>query len=300
MLPYRFGGKLTFPLCRSCLEHGTDLPLHDKRVECPHSDKERALTGTWCTTEVEKVLEMDYRMLRIHKVCKFGEDCRGLFASYVDTWLQFKTDATGWPDDCITPAQREAYVADYKEKEGIRLDPTNIEKNPGLRSLAKLMLNSLWGKFGQRENIMQVKAFYDPNLFRLFMDTVTSDASTKIGWRSSTGPKQAARKSAPTSTSSLWPPLLLWLACTYTGPCSASENAIRKTHIISVVPVPRNPTLPQYITEYITSTDIKATMARSRAKSRGPTQRGVLRATQLSSIVPKNVGRVATPFGPSG
>ena len=27
----------------------------------------------------------------------------------------------------------------------IRLDPEKIEYNPGLRSLAKLMLNSLWG-----------------------------------------------------------------------------------------------------------------------------------------------------------
>lgn len=31
-----------------------------------------------------------------------------------------------------------------------------MEKNPGLRSLAKLMLNSFWGKFGQRLNQTQV------------------------------------------------------------------------------------------------------------------------------------------------
>ena len=36
----------------------------------------------------------------------------------------------------------------------------NIEKyefNPGLRSIAKLCLNSLWGKFGQRTNMSQTK-----------------------------------------------------------------------------------------------------------------------------------------------
>jgi len=29
--------------------------------------------------------------------------------------------------------------------EHIQLDPNKIEKNPGLRSIAKLMLNSFWG-----------------------------------------------------------------------------------------------------------------------------------------------------------
>ena len=34
-------------------------------------------------------------------------------------------------------------------------DPTKIQKNPGLRTLAKMMLNSMWGKFGQRTNKTQ-------------------------------------------------------------------------------------------------------------------------------------------------
>lgn len=40
------------------------------------------------------------------------------------------------------------YIDDYYDKEGILLDFDNIRKNPGLRQLAKLMLNSFWGKFG--------------------------------------------------------------------------------------------------------------------------------------------------------
>lgn len=31
-------------------------------------------------------------------------------------------------------------------REGIQLDPNQIVKNPGLRALAKLMLNSFWGE----------------------------------------------------------------------------------------------------------------------------------------------------------
>ena len=35
-----------------------------------------------------------------------------------------------------------------------------IEKNSGLKAVAKLCLNSLWGKFGQRQNKTQVIVIY--------------------------------------------------------------------------------------------------------------------------------------------
>ena len=56
-----------------------------------------------------------------------------------------KQEASGYPKECVTDEQKQRYIDDYYEKEGIRLDPNKIKYNPGLRSLAKLMLNSLWG-----------------------------------------------------------------------------------------------------------------------------------------------------------
>lgn len=55
---------------------------------------------------------------------------------------------------------KEAYVTKYLTKEGIPLDPNNIRRNPGRRSIAKLMLNSFWGKLGQRANLEQAKLCY--------------------------------------------------------------------------------------------------------------------------------------------
>ena len=46
VLPCRNGGKLTFPLCRTCVEVEMPKELHDRRHTCPHSPDERALTGT--------------------------------------------------------------------------------------------------------------------------------------------------------------------------------------------------------------------------------------------------------------
>ena len=39
-------------------------------------------------------------------------------------------------------------IATYEAREGIRLDPAKTAKNSGLRQRAKMMLNSMWGKFG--------------------------------------------------------------------------------------------------------------------------------------------------------
>ena len=61
-------------------------------------------------------------------------------------------------------------MEDFEHHEGVQLDPTKIPHNPGRRSLAKLILNSLWGKFGQKDNLMQDKTFFDLLPFQLFMD----------------------------------------------------------------------------------------------------------------------------------
>ena len=72
------------------------------------------------------------------------------------------------------------------------MDPTKIAKNPGLCSLAKLMVNLLWGKFGQRDNLIQVKTFSTriPSACSWTQNKTTPDtsvASVKIGWRCTTG-----------------------------------------------------------------------------------------------------------------
>ncbi len=77
------------------------------------------------------------------------------------------TDCSGYPKDCVTPEQRQIYVAEYLEHEGIELDPEKITHNPGLRALAKLMLNSFWGKLRGFLHIFYCLPYlpYSPYLF---------------------------------------------------------------------------------------------------------------------------------------
>ena len=70
--------------------------------------------------------------------------------------MKIKQEASGWPAECNTEEKKRNYLQEYEEHEGIRLDYDKVKKNPSLRLLAKLMLNSFWGKFRPRPNQTQV------------------------------------------------------------------------------------------------------------------------------------------------
>ena len=169
VLPYCHDSKLTFPLCHTW--------VHDNlTTTCQHTDDESALTGTWCTPELEEAIPHGYTILNVHEIWHFPASHTGLFADNVNTWLKLKEEASGWPRTCTTNEQRTAHIAAYQTREGIALNPAKMEKNDGQWPLAKLMLNSLWGKFGQRTDKIQVTnshefEFTNPQSLLEFMDS---------------------------------------------------------------------------------------------------------------------------------
>ena len=173
--PYRQEGKLLFPLCASCVKEEMPKRPWERTAECNHTDEQRVLTGTWCSPEFDKAVDLGYEVQYIYEVWHFKETCEGLFKDYVNTWLKIKQEASGWPAGVETEEQKQAYIEDYFQHEGIQLEYDKIEKNPGLRTLAKMMLNSMWGKFGQRFNKTRLQEFDDPQAFDRFLDTDTLD-----------------------------------------------------------------------------------------------------------------------------
>jgi hypothetical protein len=111
---------------------------------------------------VEDVLEFwEYKVTRLEN----GEG--GLFAGYVDMFLKLKQEASGYPNWVKSEADEDKYIGDYRRAEGIALDKASIAKNSGRRTLAKLKLNSMWGKWAQRQNktkttlVTDAKEFYE-------------------------------------------------------------------------------------------------------------------------------------------
>lgn len=158
VLPYLSNGKLKFPLCSRCA-------ANENQKSCTCSDEDRALVGTWYTPEIQKALEKGYRLIQIYQVYHYSKTSQynsatgesGLFSKFIDTFLKIKQEKSGYPAWCIDDKSKAEYIALYKENEGIELDPAEIEYNPGMRSLAKIILNSFWGKFGQRSDMKKHK-----------------------------------------------------------------------------------------------------------------------------------------------
>jgi len=84
--------------------------------------------------------------MALHEIWHWKEFSTQLFADYINTFLRLKQQADGWPRENMTEAEKDAYIEDYFNKEGVGLVKEEIKKNPGLRLVAKLMLNTFWGK----------------------------------------------------------------------------------------------------------------------------------------------------------
>ena len=165
VLPHRCNGKLTFPLCRTCAES------KEQRKACECSDDQRSFTGEWCTPEFEEALRNGYKVVKIMEVLHWEESSDTLFREYINTFLKLKAEASGFPQGVNTEEERHQFVQQYQEKEGVCLEMSNIVKNSGLRSLAKLALNSFYGKFGQRQNMKKCMFITDAKaLYRLLGD----------------------------------------------------------------------------------------------------------------------------------
>ena len=112
-------------------------------------------------------MQLNYRVLEIKEVWHFENSSEDLFKEYVSTFLRTKQESSDYPEWVHNQSDKDKYISDYFEHEGVQLRSENIAKNPGLRQVAKLCLNSLWGKFGQQchrvqsELIFEAKRFYE-------------------------------------------------------------------------------------------------------------------------------------------
>ena len=100
------------------------------------------------------------------------ETCTGgLFAEHINIFSEIKTRAAV----CLLGVRMKMtcnrYIREYYEHEGILLEKTKIQRNTctGQRALAKLMTNSMWDKFAQRDNFPQLQYIRQPEEFLHFL-----------------------------------------------------------------------------------------------------------------------------------
>lgn len=134
------------------------LPHRDEstgRLEFPLME----MTGSWGTEELRLAIENGYEILDIYEVYHWTEEESSdtLLRGYVSFFLRMKQEAEGWKKlgaSSETPTAKEMLEVQsrvYRESGCIaKIRPMNVAKNPVKRQMAKLFLNSLWGKFCQK------------------------------------------------------------------------------------------------------------------------------------------------------
>jgi hypothetical protein len=178
VLPMVKDGKLMFDLMDRQYKKFADLQDKDFESREDYFDalkvgykKASPLTNL----ELIEAIKQGYEITKIHEICWWDQECIGIFADYVRSFFKIKSEADGLPKpiraygdklprENMTPKELEdyktkmtdeeldAFKAKFMKKMGIDLDISKMtyEKNEGLRSVAKIFLNSLWGKMGER------------------------------------------------------------------------------------------------------------------------------------------------------
>ena len=88
--------------------------------------------------------------MEIYEVWHFKEKNNNLFKEYVKNFMKIKLETSPWQNYFKTIQE---YIKTIKTYFDIDFNPEKVAPNPGKRPVAKICLNSLWGKFGQRQNM---------------------------------------------------------------------------------------------------------------------------------------------------
>jgi hypothetical protein len=111
------------------------------------------------TPELHLALRYGYRVTKVYWWYEF-KSSTSLFKSYFRTFLKAKIEASGVPDWVgDDPNKWEEFRKYHAEQLGIELDRSRMVKNNSKKAGAKLLCNSLWGKFGERNKVSMWQTF---------------------------------------------------------------------------------------------------------------------------------------------
>ena len=150
VLPIRINNKLVFPLCFTCSKN-------QKKTKCTHPNHMRCINGMWTSIEIQEALKAGYTIDKLYEVYHYDKQSSELFKEYIRKWIKMKQENSGWPKYCMNNDEEKMKYLSSWFRLGVILDASQIRENPGMRTIAKLMLNTLWGKFGEAPNKPQTK-----------------------------------------------------------------------------------------------------------------------------------------------
>ena len=130
----------------------------DGKLTANVEDKEKSV---FHSVELINAVELGKcNIKKIYKGLVFNKT-NEMFKEFVSTFLRIKVEASGEPPFYRKVKMRKEWEEQHNIRYGFIPKPEKTE-NSGLRAIAKLILNSLWGKFGQRPD-MTTDKYIAPN-----------------------------------------------------------------------------------------------------------------------------------------
>ncbi len=114
--------------------------------------------GVWHTCELRLAMSQGYRVTRLFAAYHWAPEDRSkdLMKGYVSYWLRQKQESDGWKkagcrNENPTEEEKDAAVERMFQANGgiARMRKERVGVNAVMRSIAKIFLNCLWGKFAQ-------------------------------------------------------------------------------------------------------------------------------------------------------
>lgn len=137
VLPTYYKGKLNF----TCFDiDGRDNPK-----------------ATFTLAELKVAIEKGYIITHIFEAHIYTP-AKDLFSEYVTNYLRLKLVSAS------APANVNEFCRECETRYGFQIEPHEFQKNPGRKRLAKLKLNSVWGKLAQRD-LPELKSMTTPDAF---------------------------------------------------------------------------------------------------------------------------------------
>ncbi|CAL6102645.1 Conserved_hypothetical protein [Hexamita inflata] len=157
-LGVKINGKLLFPLCRTCAQNQA-CDMSNKAV-CTHSVEQRVLYGYFPDCEMIQAIHLGYRIQQVYETIIYQKSAYNtpefVGNKYVQKLTYFKTlnsDAADYNKEVL---QALDDIIDFKlvgqkvfiKIKGSEMEFEQIKENKALKQIYKLMLNSLYGRFG--------------------------------------------------------------------------------------------------------------------------------------------------------
>lgn len=125
-------------------------------------------------------LQNGYKIRNVYEIWHWSDDKWGtdLFRDFLHIFIREKTHASGWPSHVQSDEEKQKFAENLFNNEGIKIDEGQMTFNAAKRCIAKLAINSSWGKYGQKSNKSQTY-IVDPNskLFDEIINDETQDVT---------------------------------------------------------------------------------------------------------------------------